>query len=50
MIAEGRTDVLRVYHLDRGYEALEQKLRDAGISIHREEYDEFAEPDLETAS
>ncbi|PSQ85401.1 MAG: UDP-N-acetylglucosamine 1-carboxyvinyltransferase [Bacteroidetes bacterium QS_3_64_15] len=50
MIAEGRTDVLRVYHLDRGYEALEQKLRDAGISIHREEYDEFAEPDLETAT
>ena len=50
MIAEGRTDVLRVYHLDRGYEALEQKLRDAGISIHREEYDEFAEPDLKTAT
>ncbi|MFB6230054.1 MAG: UDP-N-acetylglucosamine 1-carboxyvinyltransferase [Salinibacter sp.] len=50
MIAEGPTDVLRVYHLDRGYENLEGKLRDAGISIHREEYDEFAEPDLETAS
>lgn len=48
MIAEGRTDVLRVYHLDRGYENLEEKLRDAGIDIHREEYDEFAEPDLET--
>jgi UDP-N-acetylglucosamine 1-carboxyvinyltransferase len=49
MIAEGRTDVRRVYHLDRGYENLEGKLRDAGISIHREEYDEFAEPDPEPA-
>jgi UDP-N-acetylglucosamine 1-carboxyvinyltransferase len=39
--------VLRVYHLDRGYEDLEQKLQDAGIDIHREEYDEFAEPELE---
>jgi UDP-N-acetylglucosamine 1-carboxyvinyltransferase len=48
MIANGRTDVLRVYHLDRGYENLERKLRDAGIDIHREEYDEFAEPDVET--
>lgn len=47
MIADGRTDVLRVYHLDRGYENLEDKLREAGIDIHREEYDEFAEPDLE---
>ena len=45
MLADGRTDVLRVYHLDRGYEALEDKLRDAGIAIHREAYDEFAEPD-----
>jgi UDP-N-acetylglucosamine 1-carboxyvinyltransferase len=50
MIADGRTDVLRVYHLDRGYENLEAKLQGAGIDIHREEYDEFAEPDLETAT
>jgi UDP-N-acetylglucosamine 1-carboxyvinyltransferase len=48
MIADGRTDVLRVYHLDRGYEDLEAKLRAAGIDIQREEYDEFAEPELET--
>ena len=47
MVADGTTDVLRVYHLDRGYEDLEQKLQDAGIDIHREEYDEFAEPELE---
>ncbi|MEM6647245.1 MAG: UDP-N-acetylglucosamine 1-carboxyvinyltransferase, partial [Bacteroidota bacterium] len=35
MIAEGTTDVLRVYHLDRGYEALEVKLGGAGIDIER---------------
>ena len=44
MVAEGETDVLRVYHLDRGYENLEQKLRDAGIQIRRERYDEWAQP------
>ena len=40
MVAEGRTDVLRVYHLDRGYERLEGKLQRAGIDVAREEYDE----------
>ncbi len=45
MIAEGKTDVLRVYHLDRGYENLEGKLRTAGIDIKRERYDEFADPE-----
>ncbi len=43
MIAEGTTHVLRVYHLDRGYEHLENKLQAAGIDIHREEYEEFEE-------
>lgn len=33
--AEGRTDVQRVYHLDRGYERLENKLRGLGADIHR---------------
>ena len=47
IVAEGRTDVLRIYHLDRGYEDLEDKLRDAGANIEREEYDEFKEPDVE---
>ena len=42
--AEGSTEVLRVYHLDRGYEDLEGKLSGAGIPIHREEYEEFQEP------
>jgi UDP-N-acetylglucosamine 1-carboxyvinyltransferase len=47
MLADGQTDVLRVYHLDRGYEDLEDKLRAAGISIQRAEYDEFSEPERE---
>ncbi|MCP3104396.1 UDP-N-acetylglucosamine 1-carboxyvinyltransferase [Myxococcus sp. K15C18031901] len=33
--AEGRTDVSRVYHLDRGYERLERKLRGLGADIRR---------------
>ncbi len=40
MVAQGETDVLRVYHLDRGYERLEGKLQRAGIDIAREQYDE----------
>ena len=33
--AEGRTEVARVYHLDRGYERLERKLRGLGADIRR---------------
>jgi len=44
MIAEGTTDVLRVYHLDRGYEHLEQKLNAVGAKVERVAYDEFATP------
>ncbi len=47
MVAEGETHVLRVYHLDRGYENLDGKLAAAGIQIRREEYDEFADSVLE---
>jgi UDP-N-acetylglucosamine 1-carboxyvinyltransferase len=35
LIAEGKTEVLRVYHLDRGYENLEKKLRRLGADIRR---------------
>lgn len=35
MIAEGTTEVLRVYHLDRGYEELERKLNGVGARIER---------------
>ena len=44
LVAEGETHVLRVYHLDRGYENLEQKLAQAGIAIRREKYDEWVTP------
>jgi UDP-N-acetylglucosamine 1-carboxyvinyltransferase len=33
--ADGRTEVARVYHLDRGYERLEKKLRGLGADIRR---------------
>ena len=35
LIAEGTTEVLRVYHLDRGYDHLEKKLRGIGADIRR---------------
>ena len=35
LVAEGRTEVLRVYHLDRGYEALENKLTALGANLKR---------------
>jgi UDP-N-acetylglucosamine 1-carboxyvinyltransferase len=35
--AEGRTEVLRVYHIDRGYEAIEKKLQSLGADIWREQ-------------
>jgi len=35
LVAEGRTKVSRVYHIDRGYEAVEKKLRAVGADIER---------------
>ncbi len=35
LAAEGTTDVLRIYHLDRGYEGLEKKLQSLGANIKR---------------
>ncbi|HEX2726340.1 MAG TPA: UDP-N-acetylglucosamine 1-carboxyvinyltransferase, partial [Beijerinckiaceae bacterium] len=35
LAAEGETEVLRVYHLDRGYERLEEKLSAVGAAIER---------------
>jgi UDP-N-acetylglucosamine 1-carboxyvinyltransferase len=35
LVASGETNVLRVYHLDRGYEAIENKLRAVGAKIRR---------------
>ena len=30
LVAEGQTDIERIYHIDRGYEAIEEKLAAAG--------------------
>ncbi len=35
LVAEGETEILRVYHIDRGYENLENKLAQVGVSICR---------------
>lgn len=36
LVAEGSTEISRVYHLDRGYENLAQKLQKLGAKIRRE--------------
>ena len=35
LVAEGETVVDRIYHIDRGYEAIEEKLRQLGAQIER---------------
>ncbi len=35
LVAEGATEVSRIYHLDRGYERLEEKLQAIGANIKR---------------
>jgi UDP-N-acetylglucosamine 1-carboxyvinyltransferase len=35
LVAEGETVVHRIYHLDRGYEALDRKLVQCGADIER---------------
>ena len=35
MVAEGETIVDRIYHIDRGYECIEEKLRQLGAKIER---------------
>ena len=35
LIAAGRTEVERIYHIDRGYEAIEEKLSQLGAQIKR---------------
>jgi len=38
LAAEGRTEITRVYHLDRGYQDLDGKLSSLGPKIWREQY------------
>lgn len=35
LVADGRTDIERIYHIDRGYEAIEEKLAQLGAQIKR---------------
>jgi UDP-N-acetylglucosamine 1-carboxyvinyltransferase len=41
LVAEGRSEILRVYHLDRGYDAIEKRLNALGANIRRERTEEF---------
>ena len=41
LIAQDSTEVLRVYHLDRGYESIELKLRDIGADIQRVDSEDY---------
>ena len=36
LAAAGKTELLRVYHIDRGYEQIEEKLKKLGAKIKRE--------------
>ncbi len=36
LIADGRSDISRIYHIDRGYENIEEKFRLLGADIYRE--------------
>jgi UDP-N-acetylglucosamine 1-carboxyvinyltransferase len=35
LVAEGTTEISRIYHIDRGYESIEQKLSKLGAKIER---------------
>ena len=35
LVAEGRTEIERIYHIDRGYESIEEKLSGLGAQIRR---------------
>jgi len=37
LVAEGKTEISRIYHLDRGYENIEAKLSGVGANIWREQ-------------
>ena len=37
LAAKGKTEIHRMYHLERGYEALDEKLSALGAKVYREE-------------
>ena len=36
LVAEGETVIERIYHIDRGYEVIEEKLSQLGAKIYRD--------------
>jgi UDP-N-acetylglucosamine 1-carboxyvinyltransferase len=50
LVAEGQTRLDRVYHIDRGYEKIEQKLRAVGAQIDRLEQSAAAESAAQVAA
>jgi len=41
LVARGTTDVLRIYHIDRGYQRIEEKLSELGADIRRVKTEEY---------
>lgn len=41
LAAEGKTEILRIYHIDRGYQRIEEKLKALGADIERVTTDEY---------
>ncbi|MCP5061526.1 MAG: UDP-N-acetylglucosamine 1-carboxyvinyltransferase, partial [Ignavibacteriae bacterium] len=41
LAAEGTTEVLRIYHIDRGYQRIEEKLHKLGADIKRVKTKEY---------
>nr|MBU1327938.1 UDP-N-acetylglucosamine 1-carboxyvinyltransferase [Candidatus Omnitrophota bacterium] len=39
LVAKGKTEISRIYHLDRGYHNIEEKLEKLGVKIKREKED-----------
>ncbi len=35
LVAQGETNIHRIYHLDRGYDSLEKKLKNVGVMVER---------------
>jgi UDP-N-acetylglucosamine 1-carboxyvinyltransferase len=35
LVAQGQTEIERIYHIDRGYEAIEEKFAQIGAQIKR---------------
>jgi len=42
LMAEGATEIANVHYIDRGYERLEEKLRDLGADIKRVEVEDYS--------